>query len=159
MEAGVAPASYFCNRQGVKTAMKVMVLVKATPESEAGEPPDEELLTKMMDFNEQLVEAGVMRGGDGLKPSSEGVRVRFDGASRVVTDGPFADTRELVAGYWLWEVESMAEAVEWAKKCPNPMRSASDLEIRPVFEMEDFGDIATPALREQEARLRQKTEG
>ena len=138
--------------------MKVMVLVKATEESEAGTPPDEKLLADMMRFNEQLVDAGVMLAGEGLKPSSEGVRVRFNGDSRMVIDGPFAETRELVAGYWLWKVSSMEEAVEWVKKCPNPMLSESDIEIRPLFEIEDFGE-ATPELKAKEAELRKRTQG
>ncbi len=138
--------------------MKVMVLVKATAESEAGEPPDEQLLTAMMAYNEELVNAGVMLGGEGLQPSSKGVRVHFNGADRTVTDGPFAETRELVAGYWLWQVSSMEEAVEWVKKCPNPMAGPSDIEVRPLYEIEDFGDAATPELREQEQRLRERTQ-
>lgn len=138
--------------------MKVMVLVKATAESEAGEPPDEQLLTAMMAYNEELVNAGVMLAGEGLQPSSKGVRVRFNGADRTVTDGPFAETRELVAGYWLWQVSSMDEAVEWVKRCPNPMTGPSDIEIRPIYGIEDFGDAATPELREQEQRLRERTQ-
>ncbi len=138
--------------------MKVMVLVKATAESEAGEPPDEQLLTAMMAYNEELVNAGVMLAGEGLQPSSKGVRVRFNGADRTVTDGPFAETRELVAGYWLWQVSSMDEAVGWVKRCPNPMTGPSDIEIRPIYGIEDFGDAATPELREQEQRLRERTQ-
>lgn len=118
--------------------MRVMVMVKATPGSEAGEIPSQELMQAMGDYNEQLVAAGVMKGGDGLKPSSEGVRVRFHGAERTVTDGPFLETKELVAGYWLWEVDSMAEAVDWVRRCPNPMREDSDIDIRPLYEVEDF---------------------
>lgn len=134
--------------------MKVMVLVKATPSSERGELPSEELLTAMGKFNEELVRAGIMLGGDGLKPSSEGVRVRFTGNRRQVIDGPFAETKELVAGYWLWEVESMEQAIEWAKRCPNPMPEESEIEIRPLYTAEDFGEALTPELREQEERLR-----
>lgn len=137
--------------------MKVMVMVKATRSSEAGEMPSEELLTAMGNYNEELVNAGIMQAGEGLKPSSEGVRVRFSGSDRTVIDGPFAETKELVAGYWLWEVSSMDEAIEWVKKCPNPMPEESEIEIRPLFEMEDFGDEMTPELREQEERLREQT--
>lgn len=137
--------------------MKVMVMVKATKSSEAGEMPSEELLTAMGNYNEELVNAGIMQAGEGLKPSSEGVRVRFSGSDRTVIDGPFAETKELVAGYWLWEVSSMDEAIEWVKKCPNPMPEESEIEIRPLFEMEDFGDEMTPQLREQEERLREQT--
>lgn len=137
--------------------MKVMVLVKASPESEKGVMPDEKLLTEMTRFNQTLVEAGVMLAGEGLQPSSKGVRVRFLGSERSVTDGPFTETRELVAGYWIWKVGSMAEAVEWVKRCPNPMPSESEIEIRPIFEPEDFGEAFTPELREQEASLRERT--
>ena len=118
--------------------MRVMVMVKATEDSEAGVMPSEELLTEMGKFNEELTKAGVMLAGDGLHPSSKGARVRFSGTDRKVVDGPFAETKELVAGYWLWEVKSMDEAIEWAKRCPNPMQEDSDLEIRPLFEAEDF---------------------
>jgi hypothetical protein len=135
-----------------------MVLVKATDESEAGVMPSEELLTEMGKFNEELVKAGVMLAGDGLHPSSKGVRVRFSGTERKVVDGPFAETKELVAGYWVWEVKSIDEAIEWAKRCPNPMNEDSDLEIRPLFEAEDFGEVMTPELREQQERLRKQTE-
>jgi hypothetical protein len=134
--------------------MRVMVLVKATKDSEAGVMPSQELLTEMGKFNEELVKAGVMLAGEGLHPSSTGVRVNFSGDKRTVTDGPFAETKELVAGYWLWQVRSMDEAVEWAKRCPNPMEEGGVLEIRPVFEAEDFGEEFTPELREQEERLR-----
>jgi len=134
--------------------MRVMVLVKATKDSEAGVMPSEELLTEMGNFNEELVKAGVMLAGEGLHPSSKGARVKFSGDKRTVVDGPFAETKELVAGYWLWQVRSMDEAVEWVKRCPNPMPGESEIEIRPVFEAEDFGDEFTPELREQEARLR-----
>jgi len=138
--------------------MRVMVMVKASPESEAGVMPSEKLLTEMMQFNEQLVKAGIMMAGDGLQPSSKGVRVHFSGTKRTVVDGPFAETKELVAGYWIWKVNSMEEAILWAKRCPNPMSSDSDLEIRPFFEIEDFGDAATPELRAQEERLRSESE-
>ncbi|MCM2369100.1 YciI family protein [Aporhodopirellula aestuarii] len=120
--------------------MKVMVMVKATKSSEAGELPSEKLLTEMGKFNEQLIDAGIMKTGEGLKPSSEGVRVRFSGANRTVTDGPFAETKELVAGYWIWEVASMEEAIEWVKRCPNPMVEESDIEIRQIYEMADFAE-------------------
>lgn len=138
--------------------MRVMVLVKATEDSEAGLMPSTELLDAMMKYNEELVQAGIMTGGDGLKPSSAGVRIAFDGAERTVIDGPFAATRELVAGYWLWEVKDMDEAIAWAKRCPNPMPGPSELEIRPFYEMEDFGAELTPEIAEREARLREQTE-
>lgn len=128
--------------------MKVMVFVKATPDSEAGVMPTEQLLTDMMAFNEQLVKAGIMLGGDGLHPSTKGVRVHFSGKNRTVIDGPFAETKELVAGYWLWQVESMQEAIDWVKRCPNPMYEDSDIEIRPLYEPEDFGEVFTPKLQE-----------
>ena len=134
--------------------MRVMVLVKATEESEAGVMPSEQLLREMGAFNEELVKAGVMLDGDGLKPSSEGVRVRFSGSQRSVIDGPFAETKELIAGYWIWQVASLDEAIEWVKRCPNPMEGESEIEIRPFFEAEDFGEVFTPELREQEERLR-----
>ncbi len=134
--------------------MRVMVIVKATKESEAGEMPSTELLAAMGQYNEALVKAGVMQAGEGLHPSSRGKRVRFSGASRTVIDGPFAETKELIAGFWLWQVASMDEAVDWVKRCPNPMMSDSDIEIRPVFEADDFGEAFTPELREQEDRLR-----
>ena len=134
--------------------MRVMVMVKASNSSEAGAMPDEGMLAEMGRFNEELVKAGVMLAGEGLHPSSKGVRVRFSGSKRAVVDGPFAETRELVAGFWLWQVRSMEEAIEWAKRCPNPMPEDSELEIRPVFEAEDFGAEFTPELREQEERLR-----
>ena len=139
--------------------MKCMVIVKATEESEAGIMPGEELLTAMMRYNEELVKAGVMLAGDGLKPSREGARVRFDGDRRSVVDGPFAETRELVAGYWIWQVKSLDEAIEWVKRCPNPMPGPSEIEIRPIFEMEDFGDNVTDEVRETEERIRQRLEG
>jgi hypothetical protein len=138
--------------------MRVMVIVKATNESEAGQMPSTELLTAMGQFNEELVKAGVMLAGEGLHPSAKGKRVRFSGKSRTVVDGPFADTQELVAGFWLWQVKSMDEAVEWARRCPNPMEGESYLEIRPVFEAEDFGAELTPELRAQEERLRTEAE-
>ncbi len=134
--------------------MKVMVIVKATKDSEAGTLPDEKLLTDMGNFNEELVKAGVMLSGDGLKPSSQGVRVRFSGKDRGVTNGPFSETKELIAGFWIWKVNSMDEAIDWVKKCPNPMPGDSDIEIRPIFEAEDFGEAFTPELREQEQKLR-----
>lgn len=135
--------------------MRVMVIVKASKASEAGVLPDTKLLTEMGAFNDQLVKAGIMLAGDGLKPSSAGKRVRFSGAKRTVIDGPFAETKELVAGFWIWQVRSLDEAIEWAKRCPNPMPGEeSDLEIRPVFEVEDFGAELTPELREQEERQR-----
>jgi hypothetical protein len=138
--------------------MRVMVIVKATEESEAGKMPSTELFEAMGKFNEELVKAGVMLAGDGLHPSSKGKRVRFSGSRRSVTDGPFAETKELIAGYWLWQVKSMDEALEWVKRCPNPMESDSDIEIRPVFEAEDFGAEFTPELRAQEERLRAQME-
>jgi hypothetical protein len=134
--------------------MRVMVMVKATKESEAGQMPSTELLTAMGNYNEELVKAGVMLAGEGLHPSAKGKRVRFSGKSRTVVDGPFAETKELVAGFWLWQVKSMEEAVEWARRCPNPMEGESYLELRPIFEAEDFGAELTPELRAQEERLR-----
>ncbi len=134
--------------------MRVMVLVKATEDSEQGVMPSTELLTAMGKFNEELVQAGIMLAGEGLKPSAQGKRVRFSGSRRTVVDGPFAETKELVAGFWIWQVKSMDEAVEWVRRCPNPMRTDSDIEIRPVFEAEDFGAELTPELRAQEERLR-----
>ena len=136
--------------------MEVMVMVKATTDSEAGAMPSTELLEAMGKFNEELVNAGVMLAGEGLHPSARGVRVAFDGPQRRVIDGPFAETRELVAGFWLWQVRSLDEAVEWAKRCPNPMPGPSELEIRPIFEAEDFGAEFTPELRAQEDRLRER---
>jgi hypothetical protein len=135
-----------------------MVMVKATKDSEAGVMPSEELLTEMGKYNEELVKAGVMLAGEGLHPSSKGARVRFSGKDRTVTDGPFAETKELVAGFWLIQVKSMEEAIEWVKRCPNPMNEESEIEIRQVFETEDFDDVLTPELREQEARLRAQVE-
>jgi hypothetical protein len=136
--------------------MKVMVIVKASEESEAGVMPGDELLTAMGRYNEELVEAGVMLAGEGLHPSSRGVRIHFDGDRRTVTDGPFAETKELIAGFWLWQVGSMEEAVAWAKRCPSPMAGESQLEIRPLFEADDFGEEYTPELREQEERMREE---
>lgn len=133
--------------------MRVMVIVKASKGSEAGQMPSRELLAAMGNFNEQLAKAGVLLDGAGLRPSSQGVRVRFSGASRTVSDGPFAETKELIAGYWLWKVESLREAIDWVKKCPNPMDEDSDIEIRPLFEADDLGEAFTPELREQEAAV------
>ena len=131
-----------------------MVIVKATKDSEAGVMPSQQLLTEMGKFNEELVQAGVMLAGEGLRPSSKGARVRFSGSTRTVIDGPFAETKELIAGFWLWQVKSKAEAIEWVKRCPNPMPGESEIEIRQVFEAEDFGAEFTPELREQEECLR-----
>ena len=136
--------------------MRVMVMVKATEESEAGIMPSQQLLTDMMKFNEELVNAGVMLAGEGLHPSSKAKRIHFSGSKRTVTDGPFPETKELIAGFWIWKVKSMEEAVEWVKKCPNPMHGESDIDIRQIFEAEEFGDEFTPELREQEERLRSK---
>lgn len=133
--------------------MRVMVMVKATEDSEAGVMPTQELIEAMMKFNEQLVTAGVMLAGDGLKPSRAGKRVQFAGTRRTVVDGPFAETKELVAGYWLWEVQSMEEAVEWVRRCPNPMPGPSEIEIRPLVGPEDFGEALTPEMQELEKRL------
>jgi len=138
--------------------MRVMVMVKATGDSEAGVMPSEQLLAEMGRFNEELVKGGVMLAGEGLHPSTKGVRVRFSGNTRSVVDGPFAETKELVAGFWLWQVRSMDEAIEWVRRCPNPMPGDSEIEIRPVFEAEDFGAEFTPELREQEQRLRNQIE-
>ena len=138
--------------------MRVMVMVKATNDSEAGIMPSTELLEAMGKYNEELVNAGIMQAGEGLHPSSKGKRVAFDGPNRTVTDGPFAETKELVAGYWLWQVKDMDEAVEWVKHCPNPMPGPSEIEIRPIFEAEEFGAEFTPELREQEDRLRAQME-
>jgi hypothetical protein len=138
--------------------MRVMVMVKATKDSEAGAMPTTELADAMTKFNEELVNAGVMLAGEGLKPSSQGKRVAFDGPKRSVIDGPFAETRELVAGFWLWEVKDMAEAVEWVKRCPNPMPGPSEIEIRPLIQLTDFGDAITPEIVEREERLRKRLE-
>ena len=138
--------------------MRVMVLIKGDADSEASVMPSEQLLTEMGNFNEELVKAGIMLAGEGLHPSAKGKRVRFSGEKRTVIDGPFAETKELIAGFWLWQVKSMDEAVEWVKRCPNPMGGESEIEIRQVFEADDFGAEFTPELREQDARLRAQTE-
>jgi len=134
--------------------MRVMVVVKASKESESDTPPDETILTEMSAFNEELLKAGLLVSGEGLRASSMGKRVHFAGTRRIVTDGPFAETKELIAGYWIWKVDSMDEAVEWVKRCPKPHRSDSEIEIRPLYEMDDFGAEFTPEAREQEARIR-----
>ena len=136
--------------------MKFMVIVKATKESEAGILPDPQLLEEMGKFNEELVKAGVMLAGEGLQPSSKGARVRFSGKDRTVIDGPFAETKELIAGFWLWQVRSKEEAIEWVKRCPNPMQGESEIEIRQVFEPEDFSSLMTDEVRERELRLRKE---
>jgi AraC family transcriptional regulator len=133
--------------------MKVMVIVKASKKSEAGEMPSQQLLTEMGNFNQELVKAGIMLAGDGLHPSSKGVRVKFDGKNRTVIEGPFAETKELIAGYWIWQVKSMQEAIEWLKRCPNPHEEGGIVEIRQIFSPEDFGENLTPELRRQEVRL------
>jgi hypothetical protein len=138
--------------------MRFMVLVKADKNTEAGALPDEKLLTEMGKFNEELAKAGVLLAGEGLHPSSKGARVHFSGSKRTVIDGPFAETKELVAGYWLWNVKSKEEAIEWVKRCPNPTGTEAVIEIRQVFEAEDFGPAFTPELKEQEARLRTQVE-
>ncbi|WP_348635587.1 YciI family protein [Sphingobium sp. Sx8-8] len=138
--------------------MRVMVMVKATDDSEAGRMPTAELAEAMMAYNEQLVKAGILVAGDGLKPSSEGVRVHFDGADRIVTDGPFTETKELVAGFWIWEVESMAQAIDWVKKCPNPMFGPSDIDIRPFYSIADFGEAFSPEMHALHAQLGQESE-
>ena len=134
--------------------MRFMVLVKADKDSEAGVMPSEELLTAMGNYNDELIKAGVMIGGEGLHPSSKGARIKFSGEKRAVIDGPFTEVKELIAGYWIWEVGSKEEAIEWAKRCPNPMNGESELEIRQVFEADDFGEAFTPELREQDERQR-----
>ncbi len=139
--------------------MRVMVLVKATEDSEAGVLPTADLLMAMGKYNEELANAGILLAGEGLRPSAQGKRVSFDGPGRTVIDGPFAETRELVAGFWLWEVKDMAEAVEWLKRCPNPMLGPSEVEIRPLYEAADFGDAFTPEFAELEERIRDKTAG
>jgi hypothetical protein len=139
--------------------MRFMVMVKADRNSEAGVMPSEQLLTEMGRFNEELVKAGVMEAGEGLHPSSKGARVRFSGKQRTVIDGPFAETKELVAGFWLWKCASLQEAIDWVKRCPNPMAGESEIEIRQVFAAEDFGEAFTPELREQEERLRAQVAG
>ena len=136
--------------------MRFMVIVKATPESEAGVMPETEMLAAMGAYNEELVKAGVMLAGEGLHPSSKGARVRFSGKERTVIDGPFAETKELIAGFWLWQCASLAEAIEWVRRCPNPMLSESEIEIRQVFSAEDFGEAFTPELREAEDRMREQ---
>jgi hypothetical protein len=138
--------------------MRFMVMVKATRDSEAGKLPSAALLNDMGRFNEELVKAGVMQAGEGLQPSSKGARVRFKGSERRVVDGPFAETKELIAGFWLWEVRSMDEAIEWVKRCPNPMEGESEIEIRQVFETDDFGENMTPELREDAERVRKQVE-
>ncbi len=138
--------------------MRFMVMVKATKESEAGAPPNQEMMAAMMKFNEELVKAGVMLAGEGLQPSSKGARVKFSGDKRTVIDGPFTESKELIAGYWLWQVKSKEEAIEWVKRCPNPMPGDSEIEIRQVYEMDDFTEL-TPELREQEERLRAEVAG
>ena len=139
--------------------MRFMILVKATRDSEAGVMPSEQLLAEMGRFNEELVQAGVMLAGEGLHPSSRGARVRFSGKDRKVIDGPFAETKELVAGFWLWQCASLEEAIGWVKRCPNPMPGESEIEIRQVFEAADFGEALTPELRDQEERLRDELAG
>ena len=134
--------------------MRFMILIKATKDSEAGILPDQQLLTEMGKFNEELVNAGVLIAGEGLHPSSKGARVRFSGNKRRVTDGPFAETKELIAGYWIWQVSSKEEAIEWVKRCPNPMPGDSEIEIRQIFEADDFGEAFTPELREKADKLR-----
>ena len=134
--------------------MRFMVIVKASKDSEAGVLPNEQILTEMGKYNEELVKAGVMLAGEGLQPSSKGARVRFSGDKRTVIDGPFAETKELIAGFWIWQVQSMEEAIEWVKRCPNPMGGESEIEIRQVFEADDFGAEYTPELRERDERLR-----
>src|SRR3954469_23572084 len=136
--------------------MRFMILIKADKNSEAGVMPGEQLLADMGKFNEQLVNAGIMLAGEGLHPSSKGARVRFNGSERTVVDGPFAETKELIAGFWLWDVRSKDEAIEWVKRCPNPMDGPSEIEIRQVFENEDFGENFTPELREADERLREQ---
>lgn len=136
--------------------MRVMVIVKASKDSEAGKMPSEKLLMEMGKFNEELVKAGIMLAGEGLRPSSKGFRVKFEGTKRRVIDGPFSETKELIAGFWLWKVKSLEEAIEWVKRCPNPMEGESEIEIRQVFEADDFGKEFTPELRAQEDRIRQQ---
>jgi hypothetical protein len=137
--------------------MRVIVLVKADKNSEGGVMPTQQLLEAMGKYNESLVDAGIMLAGEGLQPSSKGARIKFSGGETTVINGPFADTSELIAGFWLWQVESLDEAIEWARRCPSPMGEESELEIRPVFEADDFGEALTPELREQEDRLRAQT--
>jgi hypothetical protein len=137
--------------------MRVMVFVKATKDSEEGIMPTTDMFDAMTRYNEALVNAGIMQAGEGLQPSSKGKRVAFDGPRRTVIDGPFAETRELVAGFWLWQVKDMAEAVAWVKRCPNPMPGPSEIEIRPIYETPDFGDALTPEIKERNERIREKT--
>lgn len=137
--------------------MRFMVIVKATKDSEAGVLPSQELLTAMGKYNEELIKAGIMLAGDGLHPSSKGARVKFSGSERTVIDGPFIETKELIAGYWIWQVKSLEEAIEWVKRCPNPHPEDCEIEIRQVFEADDFGPALTPELREQERRQRERT--
>jgi hypothetical protein len=139
--------------------MRFMILIKATKDSEAGVMPSEQLLTEMGKFNEELVKAGVLVAGEGLHPSTKGARIRFSGEKRTVVDGPFAETKELIAGFWIWDVKSKEEAIEWVKRCPNPMHEESEIEIRQVFTVDDFGPALTPELREQEERLRAQGAG
>jgi hypothetical protein len=136
--------------------MRVMVIVKATADSEAGVLPTEQEFAEMGRFNEELVKAGIMLAGDGLHPSSKGYRVRFSGKNRIVTDGPFTETKELIAGYWIWQVKSLEEAIEWVKKCPNPMRTDSDIEIRQIYSAEDFGEVYTPELKARDERMNEE---
>lgn len=137
--------------------MRLMIIVKASPDSEAGVLPTEELMTAMGNYNEELTKAGILIDCDGLQPSSKGARVRFSGEKRTVIDGPFAETKELIAGYWIWEVKSKEEAIEWVKRCPNPMPGTeAEIEIRPIYGVEDFGEEFTPQLREQEERIREQ---
>ena len=139
--------------------MRFMIIVKATKDSEAGVMPSEKLLTDMGKFNEELAKAGIMLAGDGLQPSSKGARVQFSGPKRTVVDGPFAETKELIAGYWIWKVKSKEEAIEWVKRCPNPMPGDSEIEIRQLFEAEDFGEQFTPELKEQAERVYTQVSG
>lgn len=139
--------------------MRFMVIVKATKDSEAGVMPSQQLLTEMGKFNEELAKAGIMLAGEGLQPTSKGSRVRFSGKKRTVIDGPFAETKEVIAGFWIWNVKSKEEAIEWVKRCPNPHDEETDVEIRQIFEAEDFGAEFTPELREQEQRIREQIEG
>jgi hypothetical protein len=138
--------------------MRFMVIIKATPQSESNAVPDEKLLTEMGKFNEELMANGIMLAGEGLHPSSKGARVRFNGKDRLVTDGPFAETKELVAGFWIWKCKSLDEAIEWVKRCPNPMKEDSEIEIRQIFELEDFGAELTPEARASEEHMREQLE-
>ena len=138
--------------------MRFMVIVKASRDTEAGVMPSEQLFAEMGRYNEELVKAGVMKGGDGLQPSSKCARVKSSGKKRTVVDGPFAETKELIAGYWLWETKSLAEAIEWAKRCPNPTGDESELEIRQIYELADFGDAVTPEIKKQQDRIRAEIE-